>query len=257
MNREGWLLRLSKIMDRELFDNQMPKYRVTCGFPSQRGVATKGKVIGQHWPAIHSTDETHELIVSITIDEPVLVAGTLAHEMIHALCPNAGHRGEFREHALRIGLTGKMTATEEGPKFIEWVTPHLKELGPYPHARINYEEAAKIKKQSTRMIKCECETCGYIVRTSRKQIDENGMPVCANPTHGPMYSEYESTTKPKPRLGTWTEITPQEPTGEMSVFVCRKGEPDSVEWIKKWVHTAYAESFTHWMPAPPALGVRL
>jgi hypothetical protein len=37
------------------------------------------------------------------------------------------------------------------------------------------------------MIKCECETCGYIVRTARRWIEEMGAPHC--PAHGPMTCE--------------------------------------------------------------------
>jgi hypothetical protein len=35
----------------------------------------------------------------------------------------------------------------------------------------------KTKKQSTRMVKCECPDCGYIVRTTRKWLEE-GAPIC-------------------------------------------------------------------------------
>lgn len=41
------------------------------------------------------------------------------------------------------------------------------------------EEAPK--KQTTRMLKCECPQCGYTVRTTRKWLDV-AVPVC--PVHG-------------------------------------------------------------------------
>lgn len=253
--REEWLVKVSEIMNDKLFKSQMPKYRVTCGFPTSKAFSKNNRTIGECWSSTVSDDETHEIIVSMTIDDPVEVTATLAHEMIHALVGlDVGHRGEFRTTALDIGLTGKMTATKPGPKFIEFIEPVLKELGPYPHKKINKRDNPK--KQTTRLIKCECLTCGYNVRVTRKWIDEQGMPVCANLIHGPMSSEYGSDAKDKPSLGKWSEITPEQPMGEVAVFVCRKGESDSCEWIKKWVYSSYSNDFTHWMPAPVAKGVK-
>lgn len=51
------------------------------------------------------------------------------------------------------------------------------ELGEYPHSAINLLDRPT-KKQTTRMIKCECEDCGYVARTSNKWIEEAGAPLC-------------------------------------------------------------------------------
>lgn len=40
------------------------------------------------------------------------------------------------------------------------------------------------KKQAARLIKCECEACGYVVRTAQSWIDDKGAPHC--PDHGEM-----------------------------------------------------------------------
>jgi hypothetical protein len=34
------------------------------------------------------------------------------------------------------------------------------------------------EKQATRMLKCACATCGYIVRTTRKWLETAGAPLC-------------------------------------------------------------------------------
>ena len=34
------------------------------------------------------------------------------------------------------------------------------------------------RKQSTRMLKCQCGFCGYVVRTTRTWLDEYGPPLC-------------------------------------------------------------------------------
>ncbi|MDQ2079513.1 hypothetical protein RA307_04905 [Xanthobacteraceae bacterium Astr-EGSB] len=43
---------------------------------------------------------------------------------------------------------------------------------------------AAAERQATRMLKCECLDCGYIVRVTRKWIDAVGAPHC--PRHGEM-----------------------------------------------------------------------
>jgi hypothetical protein len=34
------------------------------------------------------------------------------------------------------------------------------------------------KKRTTRLLKCECEACGYTARVTRKWVDEAGAPIC-------------------------------------------------------------------------------
>jgi hypothetical protein len=36
------------------------------------------------------------------------------------------------------------------------------------------------------MLKCECSTCGYTVRTARKWLETAGAPLCPVEGHGPM-----------------------------------------------------------------------
>lgn len=39
------------------------------------------------------------------------------------------------------------------------------------------------------MLKCECATCGYTVRTARKWLETAGAPLCPLPGHGAMRHE--------------------------------------------------------------------
>jgi len=103
------------------------------------------------------------------------IAGVLAHEMVHAAVGvQHGHKGPFRSLALAIGLTGKMTATEESEAFKQRLAPILAEHGDYPHAKL---DASNRKKQTTRLIKTECPRCGYTARVARKWLDV-GAPIC-------------------------------------------------------------------------------
>lgn len=182
MPREVWLLKLAGQLEATLFEQEMPPYRVTCGWPSRGGTAERKRTIGQCFCPTASSDGTAELIVSMWLDDPMDVAATLAHEMIHAIVGiKAGHKGPFRKLALEIGLEGKMTATYAGDTFKRVVQPILDSLGPYPHSKLDAKAGGK--KQTTRLIKVECG-CGYNVRITQKWLDEVGEPHC--PLHGPM-----------------------------------------------------------------------
>ena len=54
----------------------------------------------------------------------------------------------------------------------------LTELGEYPHAALSPLATSSTPKQGTRMLKLECVTTGYIVRTTAKWLDEYGVPIC-------------------------------------------------------------------------------
>lgn len=119
---------------------------------------------------------------------PLQVAAILAHELVHAAVGiDEGHGKGFRRVAKGIGLTGKMTATVPGPVFESTIKPILKEAGPLPHGQLKTgalkdpEEGepknTSPKKQTKRHIKCRCNQCGYVARTSRKWL-QIGAPLC-------------------------------------------------------------------------------
>ena len=182
MNRENWLQQVASALE-PIFASKgapLPGYRVSCSFPSTGGLSAKRKTIGQCWDASASADGTTEIFISPTQDDPVEVAATLCHELVHAaVSVAAGHGPAFRKVALEMGLQGKMTATEAGENFKTMIAPILAQVGEYPHARL---DATQRKKQTTRMVKCVCD-CGYTVRTTAKWI-EVGVPHC--PLHGEM-----------------------------------------------------------------------
>jgi hypothetical protein len=117
------------------------------------------------------------------------VLPTLVHELVHAVVGvEAKHGAKFWRPAKALGLVGKPTATEASEELIEKLRRFEKELGPYPHVALDPKKLDR-KKQTTRMIKCECAGCGYVVRTSRKWIDEVGAPLCPAHTAEPMSFE--------------------------------------------------------------------
>jgi hypothetical protein len=188
IERQQWLEK-SVTAQRKLFkskDYVVPDtVRVSVGFP--RGSHGKGRAIGQCWSHEVSSDQHNEIFISPELGTKkgsVKILGVLAHELTHATVGiKAGHKAPFKRCALAVGLTGQMTATEEGPEFKEWATWHIERIGPYPAGTITL---GMRKTQSTRLVKCECAECGYIARVTRKWIGTAGAPVC--PTDNVMLS---------------------------------------------------------------------
>ena len=119
---------------------------------------------------------------------PAQIAAILAHELVHAAVGiPAGHGKPFKRVAVGLGLVGPMRATMPGEAFHAAVAPILAAVGPLPHARLDTAgETTAPKKQAVRMLKCECQTCGYTVRTARKWLETAGAPLCPIAGHGPM-----------------------------------------------------------------------
>lgn len=162
--------------------------RVSVGWP--HGTRGKGNdAIGQCWDSIASSDKHSEIFVSPSLKDGALILATLAHELVHVKAGHkAGHKAPFKLIALAIGLEGKMTATTAGPAFKEWSAAFIAKHGDYPAGNLNASKGRK--KQGTRLIKCECETCGYIARTTAKWLDDVGAPYCGVKSHGQMATDY-------------------------------------------------------------------
>lgn len=181
MIREQWLLKLVDKL-RPDFDRAgfpLPeKIRASCSWPSKSALAQKKRRIGEAWSADCSGDQHFETFISPTLQDPIQVGATLAHELVHcAVGLKERHGPVFRKCALAIGLEGKMTATTAGPALAERLHALVTKLGPYPHAELKHSNAPP--KQTTRMIKVECNDCGCICRMTRKWLEEAGAPTCA------------------------------------------------------------------------------
>lgn len=154
----------------------LPEVRVSVGWPGGRGA--KNTVIGQCWHPEAASDGVAQLFISPVLADSTRVLDVLAHELIHALDRNAsGHRGRFAKVAKAIGLTGKMTATVAGEDLKARLDGIAEGLGEYPHAALK-AGGPGTKKQTTRMLKVECQSSGYTLRTTRKWLEEYGAPFC-------------------------------------------------------------------------------
>lgn len=175
-NRESWLLAATELM-RPTFlakGSTIPPIKVSVGWPGGRG--PKNKTIGQHWHPSASADNVSQIFISPILSDAIQALETLAHELVHAVYPDGGHGKEFKRLALAIGLEGKMTATKASNIMRDHLNALIDILGPYPHAALT-PELSGIKKQGTRLLKCECSSCGYTVRVTKTWI-EKGTPIC-------------------------------------------------------------------------------
>ena len=188
--REQWLQNAVDMVE-PIFKNKgykIPKIQVSCGFPS---TGNKTKHIGQCWGRSSTSDGVTQLFISPILDEPVQVLDTLIHELVHAIDDCIHHHGpEFKKIATDVGLQGPMREASAGP----WLKEHLigiaKQLGKYPHSKINLAHSSS-KKTGPRP-RAKCKKCGYEVTPLKKWL-HMGPPLC--PKH---------TTEMEP-IGDWEE----------------------------------------------------
>ena len=197
LSRESYLQAAVELL-RPVFKtagHEIPPIHVSTGWPHARGTAAKNRSLGQAWANVASADGKCHIFISpwlggalhIDANDCCGVLPVLAHEVVHAVVGiEAKHGAIFRKLALAIGLEGKMTSTHAGPKLMEHLKSMLPLLGEYPHAKLD-PKLSGVKKQGTRMVKCECPSCSYTVRTTRKWL-ELGAPRCPQ-NHGPMKFE--------------------------------------------------------------------
>jgi len=146
--------------------------RVSCGLAGGRIGA---KRIGECWSVVASADGSTEIFISPVLDNVAGESGvlaTLVHEAIHAAVGvEHGHKKPFQVAAKAAGLEGKMTATHAGSELMDKIATWSGVLGSYPHSALS---ASARKKQTTRLLKCECNGCGLKVRLTQKWVDKIG-----------------------------------------------------------------------------------
>lgn len=170
--REEWLNEATNIFRQETFKRNsinIPKdVKVSCGF-APSGNRSRLKTLGVCHNRLSSTAGVNEIFISPVTSDSSRVLDILAHELIHAVDDNKnGHRKPFRDMALAIGLTGKMTSTEAGEELKKELDTIIKRIGNYPHAEVSVSNR---KAQGTRNLKVSCDLCEFSFRTSKKNIE--------------------------------------------------------------------------------------
>jgi len=158
----------------------VPPVKVSCSWP---GGGAAHKRIGECWSRSASQAGINEIFISPKIADSVKVVSILAHELAHAVddC-KSGHKAGFVAIATRMGLQGKPTQMEPEPRLAEaWTACVVGRFGAFPHSTLDKSQSP-VKKQTARMMKCECGHCGSIWRTTQSVIDkvegEMSCPAC-------------------------------------------------------------------------------
>lgn len=154
----------------------------------------------KHWTQEKKT--VHEINLCAEHLQRHNMGETLLHELAHAEnevlgikdCSNGRmHNKKFKVMAEKLGLEvkprdkavgyGFTDLADEGKKFLARIKFDLKIFA----AHRNGGGDGKPKNPGSRLIKCECDTCGYVCRTTKKWLDDVGAPHC--PEHGAMTEE--------------------------------------------------------------------
>lgn len=186
-NREAWYSAAAEKLGQAVFKPvgyELPRFRIGCGFP----VGSR-KAIGQCFGEQVSKDKTYEIFVSPVLNDPVVILEVLIHELSHAVAgTKAGHKKPFIEVMRAVGMVKPWKQSHAGADLIAVLDTIQEKLGPYPHAEL-VPTKREGKKQTTRLLKVQCPECEYVVRVTRKWLDEVGAPLC--PVHKVAFREAE------------------------------------------------------------------
>ena len=179
--REAWLVKAADLITdliicpaaealNETYD--LEHFRVSIGHPQSKGA------IGECWKKSASADNYNEIFITPHEDNSTAILATLVHELIHAAddC-QSGHKNFFARMARKCGLVGKLTATTAGDELQERLLDIVDALGEIPHHKLDSKHRVK-PKQSTRMLKIECSSCGFNFRASKTQIKRMTIASC-------------------------------------------------------------------------------
>lgn len=177
-NREAWLTRMASAVEPIFKGFKILPYRVTCGWPSSKGLGKKKRVIGECHSDKSSKGGFHEIFISPTLDSPLVVAGVTCHELTHVVAGiPAAHGKDFVKVCKHIGLTkGKPTQAMPGDTLNRALKELIESLGPYPHTAL--EPVMKEKKNKPSSTAVECPECGCRVVISFKWLEQAGLPTC-------------------------------------------------------------------------------
>ncbi len=172
MNREEWLTKAALLIQQELGLGG-GECGISVGFPSKMGLSTVNRRVGECWQGTASEDGVAQVFISPVLDDPV---GTVAHELVHVELPEAKHGPEFAKRVKELKFEGKPTECTPEGEVLARLNEVLAPLGKYPHAQLT--PSSTEKKQTTRLLKAECPSHGYVVRVTKKWVEELGPPLC-------------------------------------------------------------------------------
>lgn len=148
---------------------EIPVYDISSGFTDAGTRVTR--VLGQCWTNNASSKGRPHIFLNPRYTEPVGLIAVVLHEVIHATVGvDQGHRGKFRSVAQSLGFIPPLKYINIDDDLKGKCETIAARLGEFPRSAF----VAKIRKQTTRLIKCVCETCGFTFRTTKFWIEQSG-----------------------------------------------------------------------------------
>lgn len=159
-------------------------------------VQSKGRkqAVGWFWPQKWQAtpkSTVHEINMSAEHLKTHCMGELMIHELAHAEnnvlgikdCSGRQHNKKFKTMAERLGLTVKERDSSVGYGYTDHGDGSKAFLEKIKFDAEIFQAfrggAGKgTKKAGSRLVKCECAECGYVVRTTRKWLDEVGAPLC-------------------------------------------------------------------------------
>lgn len=139
-----------------------------------------------------SEEKIHEINLSAErLKRPGLAVGeTLIHELAHAEndhngvedCSGKIHNKHFKSMAEKLGLKVQPRNKSVGFGYTELDEPATKFLEKiaFKQEVFQIERIVEVNgKVGSRLVKAECSDCGMVIRTTRKWVNETGLPTCA------------------------------------------------------------------------------
>ncbi len=175
-NREAWFNAAVVMLEQQLFKPagyELPRFRIGVGWP----VGNRMKAGGECFDVDISADKTYEIFISPKSFEPLVILGTITHELCHTLAGvKAAHKKPFIEVMRAVGMLAPFTQSIVSDDLRPVLDRIVTKLGPYPHAALGIK--AKGEHKGSRLLKVQCPGCGYVARVTRKWLEEVGPPIC-------------------------------------------------------------------------------
>jgi hypothetical protein len=173
------------------FGLSVPMDNIVVTIQSKGRKQALGWFWSNRWTPGSEKSNLHEINLSAEYLREHNMGETLIHELAHAENHHCGiadtdktgrrHNKKFKSMAEKLGLTVEKSKSlgfahtalgPEAEKFLSGIKFN-REL--FELCRI--EPETKEGKAGSRLVKCQCPDCGYVIRTTRKWI-ETGFPIC-------------------------------------------------------------------------------
>lgn len=150
----------------------VPPVRVSVGFPAG---GIRSNVEAQTFPRKMSLDGINEIFIRPTVHDAQNAIELLMVELVRAAYDGRGDTGKrvnasLEKVGFNVSSLGKLTAYVPSPALRMEIKGLADSLGAYPREEGLNIVLLQAKKQTTRMVRIECTSCGYTFRTSDRWI---------------------------------------------------------------------------------------